>query len=128
MKCLLDSHALLWFVADDPHLGDKARSLMEDPANELWFSVTSYWEICIKISLGKLCLMEDWETELDNAMERCGIRWLALKPEHAARLVPLPFHHRDPFDRILIAQAQAEGLTIVSRDGQFAAYPVAVVW
>jgi PIN domain nuclease of toxin-antitoxin system len=101
---------------------------MSDPANELWFSVVSHWEICIKISFGKLRLREGWEMEMDGAMTHCGIRWLGLKPEHSVKVVRLPFHHRDPFDRLLVAQAQIEDMTIVSRDAQIAAYSVPVVW
>lgn len=128
MRCLLDSHTLLWFFEDDPRLGSRARSLMMDSENELLFSVVSYWEICIKVSLGKLRLRRGGRTLIAQEMEKCGIRWLALKPEHADKVAEMPFHHRDPFDRMLIAQAQSEGLTIVSGDAQFSAYSVPVVW
>ncbi len=128
MRCLLDSHALLWFLTDDPRLGVRARDVLSDPGNELWFSVASHWEICIKISLGRLHLREGWEAEMDGAMTGYGIRWMGLKPEHSLKVVRLPFHHRDPFDRLLVAQAQVEELTIVSRDVQIAAYSVPVVW
>ncbi len=128
MKCLVDSHALLWFLTDDPRLGTRARNGMSDPANELWFSVVSHWEICIKISLGKLRLRDGWESEMDGWMVQSGIRWLGLKPEHSAKVVRLPFHHRDPFDRILVAQAQVEDMTILSGDAQIATYSVPVIW
>lgn len=128
MRCLLDSHALLWFFTDDPRLGARARDAISEPDNELWFSVVSHWEICIKLSLGKLRLRRGWEDELSGQMKACAIRWLSLKPEHSAKVVRLPFHHRDPFDRILVAQARVEDMTIVSGDARLAAYSVPILW
>lgn len=90
--------------------------------------MASYWEICIKLSLGKLRLANQWQAMMDAGMRDTGIRWLQIQPAHARAVVALPFHHRDPFDRMLVAQANCEGLTLLSADPSLALYAVPVIW
>lgn len=128
MKCLLDSHTLLWLVNDDPRLGPAARAALGDSSNELAFGLGNYWEICIKISLGKLRLRSGWPEAIVRNMRSYGIQWLPVERVHAEKVVGLPFHHRDPFDRLMVAQAMADGFTIVTADPLIRAYPVPVLW
>ena len=124
MRFLLDTHVLLWWLADDPKLAGEARAAVMDPANEICVSPASVWEAAIKRTLGKL-RFED--VDLVAALEASGFRELPIAVEHALRAGQLPRHHDDPFDRMLVAQAMAEGLTIVSRDEALKAYDVPVV-
>lgn len=118
---LVDSHALLWYLAGDERLGESNRELIEGGA---MVSVASIWEIGIKAGLGKLDVPDD----LPDRVLEFGFAMLPITPEHGWRVRHLPFHHRDPFDRLLIAQAQVEDLSILSVDSAFAAYEVEVVW
>ena len=124
MKLLLDTHALLWWLADDARLGPKARTRIEDRDNEVLVSHVSLWEIAIKIGIGKLRL--DISEALAAIRER-GLDELGLKPPHLTTLAALERHHRDPFDHMLIAQAIVEGATLMSDDGRLGDYPVAVL-
>ena len=128
MKILLDSHALLWFGWNDAHLSQKARKIMSDSENELLFSSGCMWELAIKASLGKLKLMADYRAFMQQAIERLDLMLLPISLEHTARLAALPLHHRDPFDRLLAAQAIVEQVPILSADIAFDAYPVNRVW
>lgn len=128
MKYLLDSHALLWFLDDPSRLSPRATDVIVNPDNALFFSVAGYWEICIKISIGRLSLLADWDGTIRRHMTENQIQWLPIHPDHARAVADLPFHHRDPFDRMLIAQSRVEQITILSRDSAFAAYDVAVLW
>ena len=128
MKLLLDTHAFLWFIQGSGTLSPRALEAIEDDKNELWFSAASYWEICIKTSIGRLELAKGWPRIFDREMRRNGIQWLDLRREHLLGIVDLPFHHRDPFDRLLIAQAVRERLVMVSADGQFSVYGVRTLW
>ena len=128
MRVLLDTHALLWMMSADDRLSDRAKVTVLDDRNDLLFSLAGWWEIAIKIGLGKLDLQADWALALRREMRHNGIEWLPIRPEHCERIPSLPFHHRDPFDRLLIAQAQAEELSIMTADPHFAAYGVDVVW
>ena len=128
MQLLLDTHAVLWAVSEPGRLGAAARDALLDPANELAFSTASVWEIAIKQSLGRLELLADWPALIDRERRGLGARWLAVLPTHCVRVATLPWHHRDPFDRMLVAQAMAENMGIVTRDEQLAAYAVSVVW
>ena len=120
---LVDSHALLWFVAGDSRrIGRDLRARVEAEATSV--SAASLWEIAIKVSLGKLDAPED----LPDRVQDLGFELLPITPEHVWRVRQLPFHHRDPFDRLLIAQAQEQRLPIVTADPAFDAYDVAVVW
>jgi len=128
MKVLIDTHALIWLLEDSPRLTERTRTTFADRENALFFSVASYWEMCIKISIGKLRLRPGWEPALQQELRHNGIQWLPLEPHHAEGIIALPWHHRDPFDRMLIAQAGAEGMHILTADEHFAAYDVPVVW
>jgi PIN domain nuclease of toxin-antitoxin system len=121
---LIDTHALLWWLTDDAALSAPARVAIADPANEPFVSVASLWEIAIKRSLGKLEVPDD----LPDRISEEGFGWLAVDAAHAWHLRDLPMHHRDPFDRLLVAQALAERLPIVTADSQFGAYGVHVHW
>ncbi len=127
-RILLDTHAFLWAIEGDPRLSPSAREAFLDANNELFFSMASFWEICTKLSLKKLKLAADWDTRLRQEMQVNRIKWLPIEEAHCMRLVELPFRHRDPFDRILLAQALAEGMAILTRDPRMARYRVSVLW
>lgn len=127
MRLLMDTHTLIWHYEDQPLLSDRANHALDNPDNELFISTASLWEMAIKISSGKLKLAVGM-LELINIYRRIGVDVLPITPEHALATENLPWHHRDPFDRMLIAQAICEGLSLISRDSQFADYPVPVVW
>jgi PIN domain nuclease of toxin-antitoxin system len=122
VNCLLDTHAALWFLADDAALDPAVRELIEDGGNIVVVSAASVWEVAIKRRLGKLKAPAGFAA----AAARVGFDALAITHEHAERAGTLPPHHRDPFDRMLVAQAQVERLTIVSRDTAFDRYDVDV--
>lgn len=128
MKLLLDTHAFLWFIMGSPNLSADARALIEDAANENLFSVAGLWEIAIKVSIGKLSLASPFDVLIPRQLGLNGIELLNISTDHAAVVATLPFHHRDPFDRLLIAQAMVEGVPIVSVDTAFDAYPVKRLW
>ncbi|RMF11682.1 MAG: type II toxin-antitoxin system VapC family toxin [Candidatus Dadabacteria bacterium] len=128
MNLLLDTHALLWMIAAPERLGARARAAITDVDYRLHVSQLSFWEIGIKISLDKLVLRADWPTAIERALVDNQITVIDITLEDAARLAALPFHHRDPFDRMLISQAMGRGMRLVSRDRAFAAYGVEVVW
>ena len=128
MRLLLDTHALLWFLLNDSQLSSTAKGLIADPENEVEVSPASYWEMAIKIGLGKYSLPEPFEIFMDRELGANEFRILAIEPRHTAPLTTLPFHHRDPFDRLLIAQAMVEGIPIVARDALFDAYPITRLW
>lgn len=123
-RLLVDTHALLWWLADDPALSRAARDRIADPANELLVSAASVWEIAIKRSLGKLTAPDDLPDQILGE----GFAWLPVGPEHAWRVRTLPPHHRDPFDRLLVAQALVEHMALVSADAHLAGYGVEVQW
>ena len=127
MNLLLDTHALLWFVAGDARLARRARQAIEakDAVNHI--SMASWWEIAIKCSLGKLSI----DDPLDEFMKHRtgeGFRLLPVEPQHLHLLVTLPFHHRDPFDRLIVCQAMVENMAICTGDENFRHYPVKLVW
>jgi PIN domain nuclease of toxin-antitoxin system len=128
VKLLLDTHAFLWWVEGTPALGRRARAEVSDPDNEVYFSVASCWELAIKLSLGKLRLTQSLERFIPEQLTRNGFALCGLEFRHVAAVAGLPFHHRDPFDRVLAAQALLDGLAIVSADRVFRKYGVAVVW
>ena len=128
MKLLLDTHAFLWFIGGDAALSRKSRSLIEDSANGKLVSIVSLWEIAIKTSIGKLPLAKPFEQLIPEQLQRNGFEVLGLTVGHAAKLVQLPFHHRDPFDRMLVAQCLAEGLPLVRSDDALDAYGVQRLW
>jgi len=122
MRLLLDTHVLLWWLADDPALSKRARALIANEP-EVFASAASAWEIAIKRALGKLEAPED----LPSALEAGGIRRLPIDFQHAATAGALPRHHDDPFDRILVAQARLEGLTLLTSDARISKYAVTVL-
>jgi len=128
MRTLLDTHALLWLITDDKRLSPRAKEAFLDQENVLFFSAASYWEICIKISLGKLQLETNWQEVIQNEMAANAIYWLPVEVSHCAELTKLPFHHRDPFDRMLVAQAVVEEMQLLSRDRRLSAYGIKRVW
>ena len=128
MRLLLDTHALVWYAQDDPNLPAARRADIQDAANEVWISPASYWEIAIKVHLGKWKLNLAYSVFMDTVLNVYGFRVLPILPDHTARLIGLPDHHRDPFDRLLIVQAMAEGLLIVSADAAFDASGVPRLW
>jgi PIN domain nuclease of toxin-antitoxin system len=128
MRILLDTHAWLWFVLGDAALSPAARSLIEDPNNEKLVSPASYWEIAIKISMGKYVLPQPYLQFIDHAIQGQSFVVLPIQATHTALVCSLPFHHRDPFDRLLVAQALAEGIPLVSCDVGMEAYGVRRLW
>lgn len=128
MRLLLDTHTLLWAALDDSRLSVPARSLLLDRANPLYLSSVSAWEIVIKYQAGKLRLPDAPWRFVRNSLDLLAIETLPVTLEHALRVETLPDHHRDPFDRVLIAQAQLENLTLLTRDEIFTRYPVKTLW
>jgi PIN domain nuclease of toxin-antitoxin system len=123
MNLLLDTHAVIWVLAADPRLSARAREAIRDGANEVFVSAASAWEIAIKRALGKLHAPND----LVEALPLYRFRPLDIRLEHALEVEHLPAHHADPFDRMLIAQAKIEGLTVVTRDRRIALYGVKTI-
>jgi PIN domain nuclease of toxin-antitoxin system len=128
MTLLLDTHAFLWFCQDDPLLSAAAKTLIEDPANRKLVSLASCWEIAIKAGLGKLTLGEPSGTYIPAALSRTGFDLLPISLAHATAVESLPMHHRDPFGRLLVAQAMIEAIPIVSVDGALDPYGVRRLW
>ncbi|MDX6498221.1 MAG: hypothetical protein QOG23_1481 [Blastocatellia bacterium] len=128
MRLLLDTHAFLWFIMGSGNLSVNARALIENPANERLVSVASLWEIAIKPSLGKLTLSAPFNELIPAHLNLNGIDLLNIKVDHLSNLTTLPFHHRDPFDRLIIAQAIVEKLPVISLDGAFDTYGVTRHW
>jgi len=127
MKILLDTHTFLWFLCGASELSKQARTLIENPKYEKYVSIASFWEIAIKNSLEKLTLDIPF-TELKNEAIKNGFQILPITFEDTLQLITLPFHHRDPFDRIIISQAMGNGLTLVSCDKNFSPYNVNLLW
>ena len=128
MRLLLDTHTLLWFYLDDTQLSAPAKTAILDPGNAKLVSPASYWEVAIKVSLGKYALHESYEDFVQHAIFDNGFDVLPIEPRHTAALTRLPFHHRDPFDRLLIAQALVERTPLLSADGAFDPYPITRLW
>jgi PIN domain nuclease of toxin-antitoxin system len=127
-RLLLDTHAFLWWVNDDPKLAPKAKRAIASAHNECYLSAASCWEMAIKASLGKLRLSKSVELFIIEQLAANGFTLLPIELRHAAQVERLPFHHRDPFDRLLIAQAITEKLTIVSADIHFSKYQMELLW
>ena len=128
MRYLLDTHALLWYTLGDPKMSGAATALIVDPANEILISPACYWEIAIKVSIGKLSLHQPYEDFMDDCLNKYGFAILPVEPKHTARVIGLPFHHKDPFDRLLVAQALVENIPIISNDPALDAYGVKRLW
>ena len=124
MRLLLDTHALLWWLADDDQLGSQARKLIEDPGNDVLVSVVSLWEIVVKVRVGKL---EADIGEVVDTIPREGFALLDISMAHLLALARLPMHHRDPFDHLLMAQAIEEDATFISADRNASRYPIRLI-
>lgn len=128
MKVLLDTHAFLWWVSDDPRLSRRARRIIADSSNQVFFSAASAWEIAIKTALGRLMVASDPQQFVAEQMRMNGFEPLPIDLRHALHVGSLPPHHGDPFDRMLIAQAAIEECTILSADAEIRRYGVGVAW
>jgi PIN domain nuclease of toxin-antitoxin system len=124
MRLLLDTHAFVWWVSEAPPLGQRARTAINDTTNEILLSIASLWELTIKRSNGKL----EFAADLEAAAVEEGFRILPITYKHLGVLETLPRLHRDPFDRMLIAQAVADDLTLATRDTRLGAYGVSILW
>lgn len=128
MRLLLDTHTFIWFVIDSPQLSSNAKTLIEDEYNEKCFSIASIWEMAIKQSVGKLTFNLPLQTFVKQQMEYNSITLLNIKINHATTVATMPLHHKDPFDRLLIAQSMVEQLPIVSADSAFDSYSIQRLW
>ena len=127
MRLLLDTHTFLWWDNEPSKLPENVYDLCQNPSNELLLSLVSVWEIQIKAQLGKLQLRTALAKVIAD-QQRNGVTLLPITLPHILALQSLPPHHRDPFDRLLIAQAQMEGATLLSKDSEFSSYTVSVIW
>jgi PIN domain nuclease of toxin-antitoxin system len=128
VRQLVDAHALIWAVDDPARLSAAARTALQDPANQLVVSAATVWELSIKVGLGKLILSLPYRQWTDRAFADLCLVLLPITVDYADAQATVPYHHGDPFDRMLIAQATVEGIAIVSADGQFDAYGVTRIW
>ena len=127
MKLLLDTHAFLFAISDPDQLSLKVRDLFLDPATERWLSTVSLWEIAVKVQIGKLSMPLQKQFYAQH-IHKLKAKTLAVELRHSLAMFELPMHHRDPFDRLLIAQAREDGFTLATRDEAFQAYAVETVW
>ncbi len=128
MRLLIDTHVFLWWIGDDPRLSKKARRIISEGDNQLYLSAASGWEIAIKAKLGKLQIDGDATTFIIEHMHLNSIDQLPVSISHALHVSTLEDLHRDPFDRLLVAQARLERMPILTADHYIAAYPVETVW
>ncbi len=127
MNILFDTQAFLWFTQGSSNFSPLAQREIENTDNKLFFSAASYWEICIKFSIGKLKLDHNWQQMMERELSYSGIKWLDIQKKHLNHTIILPWHHKDPFDRLIIAQAIQEDLTVVTSDKAFKLYKVNIV-
>jgi len=128
VKLLLDTHTFLWVIDNDTKLSPKSRTLIEDVNNEIYVSAASLWEMAIKISIGKLVLRQSFDLFIPQQLRLNSIKLLGISVEHIATIINLPFYHRDPFDRLIIAQLMVEQIPVVSVDSVFDSYNVTRLW
>lgn len=128
MNLLVDTHALLWAIDSPEKLSTRGREILSDPRNRVSCSTVSLWEIAIKMSVGRLALDANWRNLIESARMALRARWLFLEPRHCHMVAELPWHHRDPFDRMLVAQAVSEGMTLLTRDRSVRDYDVDALW
>lgn len=128
MRFLLDTMVWLWSVGEVARLNKEARDVLTAPQHELYLSSASVWEIAIKVSIGRLQLPEPLRLLVPRETERQGLRPLQISYSHAVAVCDLPLHHGDPFDRLLVAQARSEGLTLITADRDLKQYPVELLW
>jgi PIN domain nuclease of toxin-antitoxin system len=128
MRLLLDSHTLIWSADRPDQITSSAMTAMSDPGNELLVSAATLWEIAIKFGLGRLPLSVPYRQWMEKAMVDLGLILLPITLDHTERQALLPWHHRDPFDRLLVAQAQVEGVPLVSADATLDPYGITRIW
>jgi len=127
MNLLLDTHTLIWFIEDSNELSQKVRSLIKNIDNPCFISAASIWEIAVKLSIGKLELKYPFD-KLSSLLWENSIDILSIRIDHTKELISLPFHHRDPFDRLIISQAIVEKMPIISKDSNFKNYEIELIW
>jgi PIN domain nuclease of toxin-antitoxin system len=128
VKVILDTHTFLGLIQEEAKLSKVAKETFLNPDNQLFFSRVSYWEICIKQNLGKLELAKHWQRVIENELLENGVTWLDIEKVHCEGILKLPTHHRDLFDRLLIAQAQVESMAILTVDETIQKYKVKTIW
>jgi PIN domain nuclease of toxin-antitoxin system len=130
VRILLDTHTFLWFIGGHASLSAAARAAIEDPAADVFVSVASAWELAIKVGTGKLTINRpSVAVFVEEAMAGAGLDYLRIEPAHVFRVATMPMHHRDPFDRLLVAQALEENMPLVSREAvAFSPYGVTLLW
>ena len=127
MKCLLDAHTVLWLTGNAPRLSEKAKSAIFDPTNRKFVSIVSAWEVAIKLSIGKLKI-DGGVVEFFRMVDENGFIFLPIKKEHIEHIQTLPLHHRDPFDRMLVAIAASEGMSLITADENIHLYDISWIW
>ncbi|MFW5663621.1 MAG: type II toxin-antitoxin system VapC family toxin [bacterium] len=127
MDFLLDTHALIWFVNGDKSLPHKSQEIIKDTGNRCYVSIASIWEIAIKVSLNKLELNGGFD-EISKIIVKHDFEILPISIEHVAAIIDLEFHHRDPFDRIIISQGMVESIPVITKDKNFGYYNIAILW
>ena len=128
MKLLLETHTLLWFIGGSLNLSDTARNAIVDRNNQRFLSIASLWEMSIKVSIRKLKLAMSFTDLVKREVNGNAIELIGVLPEHLDALAKLPFHHKDPFDRLIIAQSLVENMPIITKDTAFLNYPVKLLW
>ena len=128
MRLLLDTHTFLWFIAGSLNLSDTARNLIQEQENQKFLSIAGLWEMSIKASIGKLEVGMTLTELVKREVYGNAIDLLEIRPEHLDELAKLPFHHKDPFDRLMISQSLVENIPILSRDSAYRSYPVHLLW
>ena len=128
MRALIDTHVLLWWLRDDPRLSSRVHALVGDGGNELLWSAASSWELAIKVRIGKIRLPSPPRQYIPQKLREQNLVSLPIEQSHALQVAELPLHHRDPFDRLLVAQCQVEGLPLVTSDPFLGRYDIETVW
>jgi PIN domain nuclease of toxin-antitoxin system len=128
MRLLLDTNVFLRMMTEEKLLSPAAKAAIADPNNEVWVSSVSAWEIGIKIAIGRIHLLDPLDFFMSDGLHKARATELPIRIAHAIQVASMPLHHRDPFDRLLLAQAQIESLTIVTSDREFRAYGVPLIW